>query len=64
MTTMSDEERTEMARNMVDLSQEISTQASQKTVDPGHLMRLMAAGISQCLVAQAVALNGGRLPDV
>lgn len=64
MTSLTDDERRDMVRSMLALSQEISSLVEQKSVDPGHLMRLMAAGIAQCLVAQAVSLDGGNLPDL
>jgi hypothetical protein len=63
MTGLTDEGRRGMTRDMLALSQEIMAVVSQERMDPGKLMRLMAAGISQVLVAQAVELGGNELPD-
>lgn len=64
MTTgLTDEGRRSMAQSMLRLSQEIMAHVEQDKIDPGKLMRLMAAGVAQCLVAEAVELSGNVLPD-
>ena len=58
------EEKREISENMIALSQEIFTTIESSSVNLQHLMRLIGSGVAQNLVAQAIQLNGGSMPEL
>ena len=58
---ITNEDRREMAQSMVALHQEINQEISKPSVEPARLMRLLGAGISQCLIAQAAMISPDAL---
>jgi len=61
--SFSESNRREMASQMLDLHHQIQDEVQKDTVDPGKLMRLTAAGVAQTLMAQALTLSDGELPE-
>ncbi len=55
-------DKTAMVQGMIALHGEITKELDQTPVDPARLMRLIAAGTNQTLVALAVLLSDGDLP--
>ena len=50
------------AATMLALHDSIADEIEKPQIDPGRLMRLMAAGVNQLLFVQARQLMGGDLP--
>jgi len=51
------------AKIMMALHNEIATEIEKPQMDPGRLMRLIAAGVNQLLFTQAMQLTKWNLPS-
>lgn len=57
------DDKRDMARQMLVLHEQIRVEIESEQVDPGRLMRLIGAGVNQCMVALATILSDGDLPE-
>ena len=63
MSSITPDDRRRMVEGMIALHAEIHAEITGETNDPRRLMRLLGAGMNQCLIALAHLLDPDALAD-